>query len=167
MPRLKDVDSAERNQWVLERFREDPTISQPKMQKLVHERYKNTMRARKIYELRNIVLEELGWQKDQFGNPVPPKRAQEVSPALGVPALRPAAAVGETLTQANRLGEGEMMTADNLPNADVYFKTCLVPVRDEEDAASFSQKLNLLRSKGHTTLKVDTFTKTYAVVSRD
>ncbi len=162
MPRLKDVDSEERNQWVMKLFRDDPQISQPKMQKLVHARYKNTMRAKKIYELRNAVLKEMGWTKDEHGTPQPPK-ARKVKPDLNVPPLRSAEVAGEALASAHRTGE-EMLEA---PESAILFKTCIVPVEDEADAQGFSRKLELLRSKGQTTLKVDSFTSRYAVVSRD
>lgn len=161
MPRLKDVDSEERNEWVKQLFRDDPQISQPKMQKMVKSRYKNTMRAKKIYELRNQVLKELGWTKDEHGMPVPP--AKRNGKKLNVPALRSAQVAGEALSAAHREGD-QMLEA---PEASVLFKTCLVPVEDESDGASFKTKLEYLRSKGQTTMKVDSFTSTYAVVSRD
>jgi hypothetical protein len=154
MPRLKESEVAEREGWVLEKFRSDPRISAPKMNKLLKERYKNTMRAKRIYELRDAVLDELGWKKDAGGTPQPPKekkngkgkgKGKHVQPETNVPAL----------SQANRIDEEPASP----------FSSWLVPAEGIEDAVSFQRKLNALRDKGATTLKVDSFTERYVVVS--
>lgn len=167
MPRLKNSDVEEREGWVLEQFRSDPRISAPKMNAKMKDRYKSTMRAKRIYELRDVVLEELGWSKDQFGSPTPPKSGDgrkkgrkgkppaEVQPELNVPPLRAATTDAEKLQQANRTGEEQ-------PS---LFSTWIVPAEGIADAVSFQRKLNHLRDKGGPRLKVDSFTERYVVVS--
>lgn len=63
MPRLKNSDVEERETWVLEHFRQDPGMSVPKMNKVFKDHFKSNMRATRMYELRSIVREELGWTK--------------------------------------------------------------------------------------------------------
>lgn len=164
MPRLKNVDVEEREGWVLEQFRSNPQLSAPAMNKKMKERYKSTMRAKRLYELRDIIAEELGWAKDKLGVPQAPKpkkgrrkgQPQDVQPDLNVPALR-AGSSPDALSEANRLGE-EIVN-------DSLFSTWIVPADGIEDAVSFSRKLNHLRDKGGTNLKVDSFTDRYVVVS--
>jgi len=70
--RLKNTEVDKREQWVMEMFRHDPRISGPDMNKLLKDSFKSAMRMTRIYELREEVLESLGWKKDRYGHPLPP-----------------------------------------------------------------------------------------------
>lgn len=147
MPKLKASETAEREAWVIERFKKDPHLSGPRMVELMKRKFKHQMRATRIYELRDVVLQEMGWGKDEYGHPVKPSKA--------------------VVQQAFRKS-GEEATKGTNGVADPLFGRCVVPCEDVTDGVSFQQKLAFMNEKGFLSpqLQVEAVTDSYMIIRR-
>jgi hypothetical protein len=144
MARFTAEKTEERETWVRKHFMKDPQISGPEMNKLIKKELKASMRATRIYELRDEVLKKLGWKKDRRGNPQPPN--------------------GHYSEQANREAEG---VAPPTTLADPLIGRCVIPVEDVTDGVSFQQKIQFMNEKGFLKPKVnvEAVTGSYVIIS--
>lgn len=145
MPKFTKEQSQMREDWVRQLFLKNPKISGPEMVKMLKKHDKAGMRMGLIYEIRDEVLKQLKWTKDERGNPIPP-------PTNGA------------IEQAHR--EGDNGKVPKLPNPLVG--RCVIPCEDVTDATSFQQKLQFMNEEGflNPKLKVETATDSYIIVAR-
>lgn len=155
MPKLKYVDTLAREQWVIDEFRKNPSISGPKMLKLIKKQFKHSMRAVRVYELRSNVLKDMGWSRDQYGHPVPPQ------------ATLPHPVSTEKYAEEAHRNEGSQGQAK--VSVDPLAGRCVVPCEDVTDGVSFQQKIALMNDKGFLMpkLRVEAVTDTYVILKHD
>jgi len=158
MSKIKYVDTQIREQWIVDHFQKDPTISGPKMMKMVKDKFKQSMRAVRVYELRDGVLKTLGWKKDGSGHPVPPHG--EVA-TKGVPVT-----TAHFVEQAHRAGVETVQTGFIV---DPLIGRCVVPCEDVTDGVSFQQKIAFMNEKGFLTpkVKVEAVTDSYIILKKE
>ena len=69
MPKFKNVDAGVRDLWVLSMFCQNPTLSGPKMSKMIKKQFKHSMNTAGIYAIREAARKKIGLGSKKPGPP--------------------------------------------------------------------------------------------------